>query len=157
MTRFAFALFAVVLHAQTQVPVAFTCGSQEIDAAGLSCSEADPCPVYVEISHVSGRNNKVVATGNLHSATGTLYSILLASDDGGLTWTEPFKRLPGVTLDRVQFVDEKTGWVSGQTMVPVPSDPFLLLTIDGGKSWRHADAIRLSGRAAWFCVDRPRD
>jgi photosystem II stability/assembly factor-like uncharacterized protein len=28
------------------------------------------------------------------------------------------------------------GWLSGQRVEPLPKDPFLLLTIDGGKLWR---------------------
>ncbi|MCL4403048.1 MAG: hypothetical protein M1436_10385, partial [Acidobacteria bacterium] len=39
--------------------------------------------------------------------------------------------------DHIQFVDFETGWVSGQLLFPLPQDPFLLLTGDGGKTWRH--------------------
>lgn len=136
MTRFALALLTLALQAQTPVSVPFTCTPEDMDFAGMACPEAEPCPVYVEISQVYGRANKVMVSGDLHSSAATLYSILLFSDDGGLTWAEPFQRLRGVTFDHAQFVDDKTGWIAGQNMVPVPRDPFLLFTTDGGKSWR---------------------
>ncbi len=136
MTRFAIVLYALALQAQTPVAVPFTCTAEDMEAAGMACPEAQPCPVYLEVSQVYGRAGKLLVTGNLHSESATLYSILLESDDGGLTWAEPFKRLRGATLDRAQFADDKVGWIAGQTMVPTPRDPFLLLTTDGGKSWR---------------------
>lgn len=136
MTRLALVLLALALQAQTPVAVPFTCTAEDMESAGMACPEAQPCPVYLEIAQVYGRANKVLVTGNLHSESSTLYSILLESEDGGLTWNEPFRRLRGATLDRAQFADDKTGWIAGQTMVPTPRDPFLLLTTDGGKSWR---------------------
>jgi hypothetical protein len=158
MQRLALALLAVALRAQSPVSVPFTCTGADMDFAGMSCPEAESCPVYLEISQVYGRGNKVVVTGNLHSAAVTLYSVLLQSDDGGLTWAEPFKRLRGAAFDRVQFVDDKTGWISGQTMVPVARDPFLLLTTDGGKSWREHDLLEedSAGRVMQFAFEDAR-
>src|SRR5262249_14860887 len=35
-----------------------------------------------------------------------------------------------------QFLDSETGWAAGQVLVPLPQDPFLLVTTDSGKTWR---------------------
>jgi photosystem II stability/assembly factor-like uncharacterized protein len=40
------------------------------------------------------------------------------------------------SLDRIHFFDAETGWTSGEILSPLPQDPFLLLTTDGGKTWR---------------------
>jgi photosystem II stability/assembly factor-like uncharacterized protein len=66
----------------------------------------------------------------------TLYSVLLASEDAGHTWREAYERIRGASLDRIQFLDAELGWTSGQALSPLPQDPFLLLTADGGKNWR---------------------
>jgi photosystem II stability/assembly factor-like uncharacterized protein len=66
----------------------------------------------------------------------TLYSILLASEDEGRTWTEPHARIAASGLDHFQFLDTSTGWVSGLILSPLPREPFLLVTQDGGKTWR---------------------
>jgi photosystem II stability/assembly factor-like uncharacterized protein len=39
-------------------------------------------------------------------------------------------------LDEIQFADFDHGWVSGVTLQPLPRDPFLLITTDGGKTWK---------------------
>ncbi len=116
--------------------VEFTCTEDDMLSAGMSCSEEEPCPVYLELSAAEGVGEKVFAAGNLHSAQATLYSILLASEDGGKTWREPFERRHAASLDRIQFVDFETGWISGQILQPLPRDPFFLITSDGGKTWR---------------------
>ena len=97
--------------------------------------------MYLEISHIYQLGRKLFATGNIHSAQVTLYSILLASDDGGLTWREGVDRVRGGELDRIQFTNFETGWVSGQRVTPLPADPFLLLTTDGGRSWRRQEVL----------------
>jgi len=116
--------------------IRFQCSNEDIHLAGLSCSEEEPCPLYLELVAVEAVGNKVFLAGNLHSSTSTLYSILLASEDSGRTWREPFERLRGCGLDHIQFIDFENGWVSGQSLRPLPQDPFLLMTNDGGKSWR---------------------
>ena len=42
----------------------------------------------------------------------------------------------GAALDHLQFADVESGWVSGISLSPLPQDPFLLMTTDGGKTWR---------------------
>jgi hypothetical protein len=134
--------------------VLYECLAADTQAAGLACSEDDPCPVYLELSNVEPVGGKIFVTGNIHTAMATLYSILLASENGGNTWTEPHPRLRSSGLDQVQFADNLTGWISGANLQGAPRDPFLLITTDGGKTW-HERPIFEEGRVAaierfWF-------
>lgn len=118
--------------------VPFTCSEEDIRAAGLSCSEDQPCPVYLELTAADSDSGRTFAIGNIHTEAITLYSILLSSADGGKTWTEPFERIPAAGLDRIQFLDSQNGWITGGILSPLPRDPFFLITGDGGKAWtRH--------------------
>jgi photosystem II stability/assembly factor-like uncharacterized protein len=123
----------------TKLP--FNCQQDDIQWAGMTCPENEPCAVYLELSSVGSSGSRVFLAGNIHSAQTTLYAVLLRSDDGGATWQEPLERTRGELLDRIQFVNFETGWVSGQRAVPLPGDPFLLITHDGGKSWRKAPVL----------------
>jgi hypothetical protein len=114
----------------------FECTDDDIAWAGLSCSEQDPCPVYLELAAIEPVGNKLFAAGNLHTEAVTLYSVLLGSDDQGKTWREVYQRMRGSGLDRIQFVDLANGWVSGEELSPLAQDPFLLITNDGGAKWR---------------------
>jgi hypothetical protein len=136
-------LFPIVLGAQTPLEnsgkpmrVLYECTAADIQAAGLGCSEEDPCPVYLELTNVDAVGGKIFVTGNLHTPMATLYSILLASDDEGKIWTEPQARLRQSGLDQIQFVDSQHGWISGANLQGAPRDPFFLITTDGGKTWR---------------------
>ena len=79
---------------------------------------------------------KTFIAGNLHTASATLDSILLVGEDGGKAWHEPFERVRLAVLDGIQFLDLQTGWASGYILHTLPHDPFLLLTTDGGTTWR---------------------
>ena len=118
----------------------FHCTEDDIQWAGLTCSADEPCPVYLELaaveSAVPSGPGRIFAAGNIHSSAVTLYSVLLASEDAGRTWYEAYERLRGASLDRIQFLGSELGWTSGQALSPLPQDPFLLLTSDGGKKWR---------------------
>jgi photosystem II stability/assembly factor-like uncharacterized protein len=132
----------------------FQCTEEDIQSFGLECSQDEPCPIYLELSAFEPVGNQLFAAGNIHSAASTLYSILLASSDGGKTWREPFTRMRGATLDRILFIDFEHGWISGQIVNPLPRDPFLLITSDGGKSWRRVpvfeDSRAGSIQRIWF-------
>jgi hypothetical protein len=116
--------------------VPYTCSNEDMDWAGMSCTEDEPCPVYLELAAVESIGSRIFLAGNIHSSAVTLYSVLLASDDAGRTWSEPYDRMRGVELDHLQFIDFENGWVAGQVLVPVAQDPFLLITSDSGKTWR---------------------
>ena len=114
----------------------FRCTEDDVQWAGLSCSEDEPCPVYLELAAVESAAGRIFAAGNIHALAVTLYSVLLASEDGGHTWREAYQRIRGASLERIQFLGAELGWASGQELSPLPQDPFLLLTSDGGKTWR---------------------
>ncbi len=116
--------------------VSYRCAEEDMTWAGLACSEDEPCRFYLELAAVEPLGNKIFLAGNIHSSSTTLSSIFLASEDSGKTWIEPFERIRGGGLDHIQFVDFENGWVSGQVLQPLPQDPFLLITSDGGKTWR---------------------
>lgn len=118
------------------IRVPFQCSEEDIQSFGLACSADEPCPVYLELSGFESAGPKSFVTGNLHTSTTTLYSILLATEDDGKSWTEAFERIRSGGLDQIQLLDLETGWVSGQLLQATPRDPFLLLTTDGGKTWR---------------------
>jgi photosystem II stability/assembly factor-like uncharacterized protein len=152
---------AGLLRAQTSLEnsgkpmrVLYECTADDTQAAGLGCSEEDPCPVYLELSNVEAVGAKIFATGNLHTPMATLYSILLASEDGGSSWMEPHARIHSSGLDQIQFADFQNGWISGANLQGAPRDPFLLITTDGGKTWRERAIFEETRVAAierfWF-------
>lgn len=122
--------------AQTPGPLSFQCTEEDLQGMRQSCSAAEPCPVYLELSALDVVGPKLFVSGNLHSENSTLASVILLSTDGGKTWTEPYKRIRNAALDQIQFVDFETGWIAGQLLLGTPKDPFLLATQDGGKTWR---------------------
>ncbi len=117
------------------ITLPFHCSLEDIRWAGMSCSEDEPCPLYLEVASADAVGDHVFAAGNIHSDALTLYSLLLSSSDGGHSWQVGPESIRGAGLDRIQFLDALTGWISGQTLFPIPQDPFFLLTSDGGKSW----------------------
>ena len=130
------AICALARAADPPVKIDYACPVEDLDSFGLSCSSEDPCAVFLELSSVEGVGATLFLTGNLHTQSATLYAVLLASEDGGKTWTEPIKRVRAGALEQIQFIDFANGWISGQIIEPLPRDPFLLLTTDGGKTWR---------------------
>jgi hypothetical protein len=163
MTRHAALLLtlASLLSAQTPLEnngkpmrVAYECTAADTQAAGLGCSEQDPCPVYIELENVEAVGGRIFITGNLHTPMATLDSILLASEDSGSTWIEPHPRIHSAGLDQIQFVDSQNGWISGANLQGAPRDPFFLITTDGGKTWREQPIFEETRVAAvehfWF-------
>ncbi len=150
-------ILAASLGAETPIRVAYECTAADTQAAGLGCSEEDPCPVYIELSNVDSVGAKIFVTGNIHTPMVTLYSILLASEDNGSTWTEPHPRIHTSGLDQIQFVDLQNGWISGANLQGAPRDPFLLITNDGGKTWRERPIFEETRVAAIerFSFDTP--
>jgi hypothetical protein len=125
-----------LINSGAPMRVEFRCSEAEMEAAGLICTDTEPCPAYLELSAVAPVGAAVFLAGNIHTASVTLHSILLSSSDAGKTWREPYERIRGAALDQVEFLDSEIGWVSGQLVLPLPRDPFMLLTNDGGATWR---------------------
>src|SRR5579864_8774696 len=88
------------------------CKQDDLQSLGLSCSEDEPCPAYVELSAVEAVGSRIFLAGNIHTSTVTLSSILLASADDGKTWTEPYERIRFAALEQIQFFDFQHGWIS---------------------------------------------
>ena len=139
--------------------VPFECTEGDTQTAGLSCSEEEPCPVYLELANIEAVGNKLFLPGNLHTPTTTIYSILLATEDTGKTWSEPHPRIRFAGLDQIQFIDFQNGWISGANLQNAPRDPFLLLTTDGGKTWRQRPVYEDSrlGVIERFWFDSPQE
>ena len=148
----------VAATAQSAVRVEYACPPEDVESFGLGCSGEDPCAVFLDLSSVEAVGARLFLSGNLHTASTTLYSILLASEDGGKTWTEPYKRQRATVLEQIQFVDIANGWIGGQSIEPLPKDPFLLLTTDGGKTWHQSPLFEESrfGSIAQFWFDSPK-
>lgn len=118
--------------------VPFQCTEEDIRTAGLSCTDEEPCPVYLELAGAASTGIRLFTAGNIHTANATLFSILLGSDDNGHTWREAHERIRSSAFDGLQFADTDNGWAGGILVSPLPQDPFLLRTTDGGKTWRAA-------------------
>lgn len=155
MKTIAAILLGSSLFAQSPVKVEYSCPPEDIESFGMSCSGEDPCAVFVELTSVEAIGGRWFVAGNLHSESTTLYSVLLQSDDEGKTWTEPIKRVRAAALEQIQFLDFSNGWISGQVIEPLPKDPFLLLTTDGGKTWTQKSMFDESrfGAVAQFWFD----
>ena len=147
-------LLPLLLSAQEPIRLENVCTPADEDTFGLTCDEDNPCPVFLEFSTVDVNGSTLVVTGDLHTVTTTMYGLLLQSEDGGKTWTEPNKRLRSSSLEEIQFLDFQHGWISGMKLEPLPRDPFFLSTTDGGKSWRQVpvfeDAEFGSIQQFWF-------
>lgn len=140
-------LFGSILAAQTPrvsenvlqntgapLSISFACTNDDLEWAGLTCTD-EACPIYVDLTSAAGQGDVVFVAGNFHAVNATLYSVLLATSDGGRTWREPVARIRGVSFERIQALDGLTAVISGEMMQPLPMDPFFLLTSDGGKTW----------------------
>lgn len=88
--------------------------------------------------------NSVVSAGKRLVACGER-GIVMLSDDAGNSWRQSKSVPVSVTLTRILFLDEKTGWAVGHGGV-------VLGTTDGGESWQLLlDGVRaanLEGAAA---------
>ncbi len=131
-----FLALPILLAAEDPVRVDYACSANDVDKFGLTCSEDEPCDVFLELASAEGVGSAIFAVGNLHTVTTTLYGVLLVSGDGGKTWSDLNPPIEGAALDQVQFADPQHGWASGVTEEPLARDPFFLMTGDGGKTWR---------------------
>ena len=156
-TALALLILASSGLAQAPVEVPYGCPQEDIDSFGLSCEPEDPCAVFLELSSAESAGERMFVVGDLHTETTTLYGVVLASEDSGKTWTEPLPRMRAVSFEQIEFLDLAHGWIGGQTIEPLPRDPFLMITADGGKSWRKKAIFEDSqfGALAQFSFDSP--
>jgi hypothetical protein len=134
--------------------VPFACAEDDLQMAGLLCTDGDPCPIYLELNAVTAAGRKLFLAGDIHATSASLSSVLLGSDDGGATWKEPSARVRAADLDEIQFYDPEHGWAAGETQYPLLRDPFMLVTTDGGQSWRQKPVTEEGGPGSiqqfWF-------
>jgi photosystem II stability/assembly factor-like uncharacterized protein len=71
----------------------------------------------------------------------TLYGVLLASDDDGVTWTEPQARIRSAALEQIEFLNPQNGWITGVAVDPLARNPFVLVTGDGGRTWQQKPVL----------------
>ena len=102
------------------IALPFRCSLEDVRWAGMSCSEDEPCPLYLELASAEAVGDHIFAAGNIHSDAVTLYSILLMSGDAGHSWQAAPGSMRGAGLDHIQLLDALTGWISGQTLFPIP-------------------------------------
>ncbi len=163
--------FAASLHvfgaapAHKPVELTYACPDADVQTLGLACSDTDPCAVYLELSAATAEHHRIFISGDFHTSEATLASVLLASNDGGATWTEPFERIKFAVLDQIRFTTD-SGWIAGWLSHPMPRDPFFLLTSDSGASWRRrpvfedsrmgsVDAFRFEGATGGRLLFKP--
>ena len=119
--------------------VQLQCDGDHFQRAATVCSDATPCELYLELTGVGQAAERVFLIGNVHTLSATVSSILLASDDEGMSWYEPYPRL-AAGFESIQFVDYDHGWIGGQEgRLDSSSRPFLLRTGNGGVRWRRYD------------------
>ena len=112
------------------------CWEEHLLRAGLVCNDVTPCTLVLELVAVGGLGDRIFIMGNVHSSAGTVSSVLLASDDGGTTWSEPIERISGASLEVFRSVGADRGWIGGQQWEADSSPiPFLLSTRNGGERW----------------------
>jgi len=91
--------------------------------------------VFFEVSAVDAFGSRIVVAGDIHTATTTLYGVVLTTEDGGASWNEATTRSRSTAFEQLQVIGDH-GWLSGQRLEPLPKDPFFLITSDAGKNWR---------------------
>jgi hypothetical protein len=155
---FSLAAFAqdptVLKNTGGPIGLPFACQLDDLQQAGLVCTEDEPCPIYLELNSITPNGKKIFIAGDLHATAATLFSVLLASDDAGATWKEPAPRIKGAALDQLQFYDLEHGWAAGETQYPLPRDPYFFVTSDGGETWRQRPVSNEGGPGSvqrfWF-------
>ena len=145
---------ALIKYSGEPIKLDYECNEDDMQWAGMVCMEQEPCPIFLDLSTIGSAGRKVFVGGNLHSNTTSLYTVLVQSDDTGLSWKEVAPRVRGASLDQMQFADLEHGWAAGEVQFPLPQDPFFLITSDGGLSWRNRPVTEDGGPGTmqryWF-------
>ena len=84
----------------------FRCGNEDILHFGLVCDANDPCQVYLELSAVETMGNRVFLSGNFHTSSTTLASLLLVSEDAGKSWRNR------TSVSEARFWIRCSSWIS---------------------------------------------
>src|SRR5262245_27416588 len=70
---------AGLVRAASPIHFEYACPEKDIDSFGLTCSERDPCAVFLELVSAESAGKAIFVVGNIHTQTTTLYAILLES------------------------------------------------------------------------------
>src|SRR3954463_307344 len=89
------AFTAVALAQNKPISIKGQCSPELVQNLSIACSTDEPCPLFLELASVEIVSSRLVLTGNLHTASQTVESLLLTSDDGGRNWAEAHPRIPG--------------------------------------------------------------
>ena len=104
---------------------------------GMSCTEDEPCAVYLELTAVESAGSKLfVSQAICTPARTTLWSILLTSEDNGQSWKRTIQQVAwrGTRTDTVPRLSPPASSPDTRP-ARLPKDPFFLRTSDGGKTW----------------------
>ena len=158
---------AVLVYERQPLRIPVSCRAADLEAAGLLCSDEEPCRLFLELTAVEAVGPKILITGNLHTSAATLSSIALLSEDAGTTWREPAPRVAAAGFESIQFLNDQQGWIVVQPHGQFPHDPYLLGTANGGQNWEPLRLWSEEGRAGllqqfhfnsrehgWSLVDR---
>lgn len=137
----------VMVYQRRPLKIPVACRAEDFERAGIECSEEDPCKVFLELTGIEAVGPKVLLVGNLHTASATLASVALLSEDAGSAWREPTPRTPATGFESVQFLNEQQGWIAAQPQEQLAVDPYLLATADGGATWQKMPIWSEEGRA----------
>lgn len=112
-----------------RMPAACEAAPESLYTAGA------PCEVEVELLGAGQIGERLLVFGDQRTDSETLVSVLLASDDGGGTWTPAAEPIAAAVLDRAVFPDAEHGFVAGFVEEGGLALPFLLATSDSGRRW----------------------
>ena len=125
------------------------------------CNERDSCEMLLELVHVEETTSGIVVVGGVHATAENVGSIMLLSEDGGESWSEPTGRIPRATFEKALFADREHGWAAGTSgAAGAGQQTFFAVTADGGKKWRRFDVKaggeERSGLIVDFRFDTPK-
>lgn len=125
-----------LVYAGEPLKLPLDCSPQTFYESRAVCSERTPCDVYAEMVGIAAAGKHLVIYGNYHTASDTIATLLLTSDDDGKSWREPVERIGAAAFEFIQFVDADHGWVVGsQSQIDGSERPVILVTENGGAYW----------------------
>ncbi len=107
----------------------------------------DDCESYNVV-----RNNLTISprhiyfADSLHGWVVEDFGLIIASTDGGETWTTQFDELPHLFFAPVHFTDKNNGWAVG-------GSGYILRTEDGGENWKIATSATVNYLLSVYFID----